>query len=555
MSLTATPLNLPRLVMRRAAWVAAAVMLLALVGGLLRMNADIDDEVSAAMTLASLVARLGELPLASGADDDAAALASLRALQQQAPLRHLALRVQAADGQELLAPPPEPPVNAAMRALLALHREWLSVPDARQVHWRVARPSGGPWTLTLAASHEAERREAMRNFVAMMALLLAGVAGLLGVMRWNLQRAFAPLGRLLEAIAGMSQHDAAAAVRALPPMPIGELAAVTAALGRLGDALATADARRRHLSQQVLTLQEDERSRLARELHDEMGQGLTALRVDAAWLARRVVDQPALLAVVDGMAAQCQALQGDVRQLLNRLQPFGPDLGPTAGLAGAPDRAVEPSENLNRLVGLLQTLVESWALPARASGDGCRFSLQLQWLGDDDQPVPWPGAPASAALRLPRALMLTLYRISQEALTNVARHAQARHVTLRLQCQGRPQPGAALRLVWSVSDDGLGLAADASQALQRGHGLPGIQERVWAQGGTLELASMSSHAQRPGLVLSALFETHWAQAELLSPPGLSPRLSQPRPQPQPQPRSQPQPQPRSQPRSLRSPQP
>ena len=533
---TAPPLNLPRLVMRRAAWVAAAVMLLALVGGLLRMNADIDDEVGAAMTLASLVARLGELP-ASGDEDDAATLASLRALQQQAPLRHLALRVQAADGQELLAPPPEPPVNAAMRVLLALHREWLSAPDARQVHWTVARPSGGPWTLTLAASHEAERREAMRNFVAMMALLLAGVAGLLGVMRWNLQRAFAPLGRLLEAIAGIGQHSAAA-VHALPPMPIGELAAVTAALGRLGDALATADARRRNLSQQVLTLQEDECSRLARELHDEMGQGLTALRVDAAWLARRVVDQPALLAVVDGMAAQCQALQGDVRQLLNRLQPFGPDFGPTAGLAGAPDRAVEPSENLNRLVGLLQTLVESWALPARASGDGCQCSLQLQWLGDDHQPVPWPDAAASAVLRLPRALMLTLYRISQEALTNVARHAQARHVTLQLQCQGSPQPGAALRLAWSVSDDGLGLAADAQQALQRGHGLPGIQERVWAQAGALELTPMSSDARRPGLVLKAVFEPDWAVAEALSSPGLSPGQSQSQPQPQPQPQRQ-----------------
>lgn len=225
-----------------------------------------------------------------------------------------------------LGPPPAPPVAAPLGWLLALHRELLSAPDHRHVSWTVPRADGASWTVSLAASHDSERREAMANLVDMLLLLLACVAGLLLVMRWNVRRAFAPLDRLLEAIAGIELHNVKA-VQALPTMPIRELEAVAGALRHLGGALDAAEAQRRLLSQQVLTLQEDERARLARELHDEFGQCLTALRVDAAWLARRVADQPALRQVVDGMSGQCERVQLDIRGPPTRLQPFGPGQG------------------------------------------------------------------------------------------------------------------------------------------------------------------------------------------------------------------------------------
>ena len=97
----ALPLDLPRLVMRRAAWVGAGVLLLALLLGLQRTEADIDDEVNAALHLATLMSRLGTL----APQDDSAALAALLAMQQEAPLRHLALHIHSADGRTLLAPP------------------------------------------------------------------------------------------------------------------------------------------------------------------------------------------------------------------------------------------------------------------------------------------------------------------------------------------------------------------------------------------------------------------------------------------------------------------
>ena len=120
-------------------------------------------------------------------------------------------------------------------------------------------------------------------------------------MGWNVHRSFRPMRALLQAIAALRDDDARA-LRALPPMPIGELQAIATALRELADALERAEQQRRVLSQQVLTLQEDERQRIARELHDEFGQRLTALRADAAWLARRIGHDAQANAVVSAMS-------------------------------------------------------------------------------------------------------------------------------------------------------------------------------------------------------------------------------------------------------------
>ncbi|MES2718324.1 MAG: histidine kinase [Pseudomonadota bacterium] len=491
--------GLPRLLMRRAAAVGAVVLLLALALGLARMGDDMADEVDAAMALAAAMATLGQLPQAG----DAQALALLAAVGRSPPLRHLVLQVHAADGRPLLAPPAAGAEPWWLRGPLALHRRWLSQPDVRQVAWVVARPAGPPWRVTLAASHEAERREAMASLVGSLLLLLAAVLGLLLVLRWNLRHALAPLGRLLAAIDGI-EHQGPAAVLALPAMPVHELESVAAALRHLGQALAAAEQRRRLLSQQMLTLQDDERARLARELHDEFGQHLTALRVDAAWLVRRLAGEPALQQVAEGMAQQCALVQQDIRALLTRLQPFGPvaaqDAAQHAGQA----------ESLARGVALLQALVDSWQGSGPEPGLAC--SLHLAWHDASGQALPWPGDGEAQALCLPRALWLTLYRISQEALTNVARHAGAGSAGLRLRLQGGQQPGGALRVDWVAWDDGCGLP-EAGAVLPRGNGLAGLQERVWAQGAVLHSTALQADPQRPGLRLAASFHTR-----LLLPP-------------------------------------
>lgn len=491
------PLTLPRLVMRRAVLVALAVLLLALVLGLVRVADDIHSEVRAAESLARLVAQLGSL---AGTPDEPA-LRALHDLQQTQPLRHLELQVRAADGRALLTPPVQPAQRgfgtAVLQALLTGHRTLFDAgPAAPAVHWQLARPDGPPWQLTLTASHESERREAMVSLLGMLALLLGCVGALLLVMHWNLRQAFAPLGRLLAAMAGIEAQNTRA-VKALPTMPIRELEAVAGGLRHLAAALDEAEAGRRHLSRQLLSLQEDERARLARELHDEFGQRLTALRADAAWLGRRLVHEPAWHAVVLGMAEHCARLQDEARALLLRLRPF--DTGALAQTPGA-----EPlAEPLARLAELLQALVASWR--GGSQGEAVQLRLVLRWQLPSGAQLPWPGAD-SAAPALPQPMALALYRISQEALTNVARHAQARQATLQLTGRGLLQPGATVQIDWTVSDDGMGLAAP-QRAAQQGSGLAGMRERVWAQGADLQLRAADAGAERPGLHLSARFNT------------------------------------------------
>lgn len=478
------PLDLPRQVLRRGAVVALAVLALALLLGLARMRSDIAEELDAAMSLATLVAELG----ASGAHDDRTALERLAEQQRLRAPRHLQLRVHDDQGRLLLGPPPEAPPAPPLGALLALHRGLLSAPETRFAAWTVNRPSGAVWRVSLAASAEGERREAMQSLLGVLALLLACTAALLVLMRWNLVRAFAPLGRLLAAIAGIERGDTRA-VRSLAAMPTRELESVAGALRHLAQALDEAEAQRRALGRQVQTLQEDERSRIARELHDEFGQRLTAMRVDAAFLQRQLAGDATLQAVAGGMAAQCAQIQQDIRLLLAQLQPFGP---------GGEDAA---AETLQRLADALRGLVAVWA----AAG----VVLQLDWQPDAaTPPAPWPDR--GGALALQRALALALYRISQEALTNVARHAQARHARLALRIVGPWRAGAAWRIEWSVQDDGAGIA-DPAQAAARGIGLAGMRERVWALGGDLRFADA-----QPGLRVEATLQAQ-ALAQALVP--------------------------------------
>lgn len=475
------PLDLPRLVMRRAILVGLLAVGLALLVGLQRTQEAIDEEVEAAMTLAAVMARLGTL----ASVDDRSALESLRAMQAESPLRHLELSIHAADGRTLLAPPPPPSAPAhedatvAMDTLVRLHRDYLSEPETRSVSWQVLRPAGPAWTVSLHASSEGERHEAIADLAGIFLILLGCIAGLLLVMRWNMQRAFAPLADLLDAISDI-ERQALVPVRRLPTMPIRELESIAMALRHLAGGLEQAEAQRRLLSQKVLTLQEDERTRLARELHDEFGQRLTALRFDAAWLTRQVADRPELLSVVQGMSARCGEVQRDIRQLLVQLRPFGP-----AGEGRDPGTLP-----LERLVSMLEALVRSWQ--ETRTGTACTLNLDL--------PPPADTA-AGAEVELPRDLALTVYRISQEALTNAARHAQARHVALSVRLvlsPGAPQRGW---LCWSVCDDGVGLGQPAAAALQRGNGLGGMQERVWAQAGQWRI--LPGTADRPGLTLQA----------------------------------------------------
>lgn len=465
----ASPLELPRLVMRGALVVVLVGLTIALLVGLWRAREDMRDELSGALAQA----QLGALLIDAGDVDDAALIEGVRRLRDAGGSRHLEVRLVDGAGNVRVEPRPEPAAGGVLSMLVQLNRVLFAPPRPQTVVAPLPRADGSVWQVQWIASHDSEQRESLVQLVETMTLLAGCSTLMLVVMQWRVGRSFRPLSALLVAIARVERQDLSA-VRALPAMPIRELDRIAHALRHLAGALEQAEGQRRLLGAQVLTLQEDERSRLARELHDELGQQLTALRVDSAWLQRRLAHEPELAAVAAGMSEQCARIQDEVRALLTRLRPLG--IG---------EAAPDGSESVERLRTLLETLVQAWQ---HSPGQTTRYELAFELAGVD------------AADRLPRELVLTVYRISQEALTNVARHAQAEHARLRVRLErtaGAPQ-GV---LDWSVEDDGGGL--DHAVAWQRGNGLAGVKDRIWSAGGDLEWQAAAGDAARPGLRLHA----------------------------------------------------
>jgi two-component system sensor histidine kinase UhpB len=199
----------------------------------------------------------------------------------------------------------------------------------------------------------------------------------------------------------------------------------------------------------LLQLQEHERRLIANELHDEIGQCLSAIRVQFALLQRRV-DAPQAQALIASAAAMTERTLDSVRCLAMRLHP--PQLD-TLGLAAA-----------------LRTHLEEQArLPERA-----RILL-------DAAPLPEP---------LPADLALAAYRIVQEAVANALRHAGASRIDVRLGVRGD-------MLELSVTDDGRGFDATAHD-LQAPTtlGLLGMVERAHHAGGTLRLEAAPGRGTR-----------------------------------------------------------
>ena len=199
----------------------------------------------------------------------------------------------------------------------------------------------------------------------------------------------------------------------------------------------------RRLSAHAHSVREDERTRIAREIHDEFGSVLVGLRLDTAWLRSRLVDRPELAAKCHGMSRTIESAVESVGRIITDLRP---SLLDHQGLAAA-----------------LEWQVAEFA---RVTEIDCRVRIAI------DEVV---------AAGLDDALATALFRIVQELLSNVARHAEARRIDVIVERR-------ADSLVVEVSDDGRG-APDASFRQPTRYGIRGIRERAGHFGGTLSLDS------------------------------------------------------------------
>lgn len=201
--------------------------------------------------------------------------------------------------------------------------------------------------------------------------------------------------------------------------------------------------RLRDLSQRLVQISESTMQLVSRELHDDLGQALTAVRLDLARVER---DLPAMSPIRAQVRSARQQLAGVLQSIRNLAQLLRPAVLDDLGLLAA---------------------VESYATRF-AERTGLKLSLDLA---------------AGQELTLSREVELALYRTLQEALTNVARHASARQVWVQVAADE-----SNVRLV--VRDDGRGLGWDgASEQEGPGLGLAGIRERAALYGGRLQIGS------------------------------------------------------------------
>ena len=217
------------------------------------------------------------------------------------------------------------------------------------------------------------------------------------------------------------------------------------------------------MSEQVLAAQEDERKRIARELHDETAQALTTLLIRLRILERA--------RTASDMRGQINELRDVTAQTLEAVRKLAVELRPAT------------LDDLG-LVAALEAYAESYS-----SRNSVRVAFRAE--GFDD-----------GAARLPSQVELVLYRVVQEALTNAAKHARAHQV--RVDLSRTPDEVLA-----SVEDDGAGFDVDEMmRSRERGLGLFGMQERLALVGGLLVIDSAPGsgtriHARVPSRVGAA----------------------------------------------------
>ncbi|PIL41245.1 PAS domain-containing sensor histidine kinase [Massilia psychrophila] len=220
---------------------------------------------------------------------------------------------------------------------------------------------------------------------------------------------------------------------------------------RVQEKLTRSHAQLRQLSAALQTIREEERTHIARELHDDLGQLLAALRMDLALLQQNKAGQDSTR-LIQGMEQNLLTAIQSLRRIATNLRPRSLDEG---GLYFA-------------LQGLRDDFVQ-------------RYSIACLLYADEGELV------------LDDSASTAIFRIVQEALTNIARHAGASTVTITLYRSNG-------EVLLTVRDNGRGIAAGDLEKAQS-LGLVGMRERVWAMGGAITINSDEPPGTRIDIVL------------------------------------------------------
>jgi two-component system, NarL family, sensor histidine kinase UhpB len=395
--------------------------------------------------IGTLVESLNETP-----DPDARLSRIIEDLNQ---LRHVSITRQ--DAAQAKQPPADnsadsgEPSSVPAWFVALIHPEKTAVNVPISIH-------GKPESLVITSHPNDEIDEIWDGIVTQLEVGSAIAITLFLITMMVVSRALAPIEALSQAMTNIAagRYD----TRVKPAGPP-ELAAICTRLNHLAAAMGNAAEERRQLAERSVSLQDAERKEIARELHDEFGPYLFALRAHVSSLMRladmREPDTEVLRKHGEAILEQVNALQLFNRRVLERLRPVGlAELG---------------------LCEAIGALVRLW----RESHPGVMIETAIsQSLGETGETAD-----------------LTIYRTVQEALTNVFRHAGATSVNVTIE-PAKPLAitGRDCALV-RVRDNGSGLKPDTKLGL----GLTGMRERIAALGGTLTVGSSDG-----GVVVEAL---------------------------------------------------
>ena len=390
---------------------------------------SVADEVASTVNLAM---QLIEVGIAEQPGMDPGYRTWLRHLRRLDRTRHLRIRI------EKPGEPVAERVSGNDAPAIAVPRwfAWAVTPAVSVLERRLTVDGGADAVIRIEANAGDEIVEAWSETQGFLLLLLVLAVAIYAVVHVTVGRAFRSVGVILDGLENIDKGDYG---KRLPDFPLPEFALISRAFNHMASTLERARKENRALTQQSLTIQEEERRFLAQELHDELGQSVTAIKVMAATLrGAGDVHKEA----VEHIITICDRLFGVVRGMMRRLRPTVLD---ELGLRVS-----------------LEDLIENWR--QRQPGLDVGFHCDE---GVDE---------CAGAARI------HLFRIVQEGLTNIMRHAGARRARVGLNRivdrEGTEQ------VLLEVSDDGHGF--DTRQP-RRGFGLLGVRERVASLGGEFEL--------------------------------------------------------------------
>lgn len=340
----------------------------------------------------------------------------------EGPIRHLSIRL---DGEQLAA-------DASRTGPLPWLAGWLAAPAAASPEQTIQI---GDVRLGIAPNRDSEIQENIGDVVELCLILLLFSAMAVALTWFSAHRALSPVRELERGLDRLAHGEASAA---LPGFALQEFRRIALAIEHLAESLVQSRAAERALAQRLIRVQDEERRALARELHDEMGQTLTALGATATYLERNAARLPVAEIVDCGseLNRDLKTSREQLRSLLKRLNPHDLD-------------AIS-------LPRALRELVAGWRHRAAAID----FALHL--------PATLPDIGEQAAL--------ALYRVTQEALTNVVRHSGATRCDLCLDVDED-------RLQLRIADNG----ALPAGVPAPGVGLTGMATRLSMIGGRLHL--------------------------------------------------------------------